>query len=362
MVRTYGELGSLAPEWNRLALQAGTPFMTHEWLRSWCNAFARGNSRWLVLQDDDGSMRAGACVLRTRSGKLCSAMNVHSADWDVLASDPQSRAELWSALLGEGASRVELQGMRADTDSDRHVCRELERAGYQTVRLEGPFCPWLSLPSDFEQLLAGTSSSLRAQVRRRGRMLEREGTLTFRTTSGGPALEADLETFLALEASGWKGSKGTAILSKRSTESLYREFARAAADQGWLRLYFLEIDGEAIAADFGCAYAGTGVFLKTGFNEDYSRLSPGLVLRAEVLRASIEEGLRGYDFLGDPDTYKTRWTADVRPRVGIWAYRHEALPGYLYRKRLRPLLKSARDRVRSAAERLPQRSTWAHNS
>src|SRR4029077_19924260 len=174
---------------------------------------------------------------------------------------------------------------------------------------------------------------------------ENAGSLEFRTVAGGPSLAEDLETFLKLEASGWKAKTGTAILSSPSAERLYREFARDAAAKGWLRLYMLELNGEAIAADYGCAYEGRGVFIKTGFNEDHSRLSPGLVLRAEVLRSSIDEGLRHYDFLGDADIYKTRWTSEVHPRTQVFAYRGAARPGYVYRRTLRPLLKSARDRV-----------------
>jgi CelD/BcsL family acetyltransferase involved in cellulose biosynthesis len=359
MIRTYRELGSLADEWNRLALDAGTPFMSHEWLSAWCNAFGDRRCSWIVLHDEDGSIRACTCVQRGRSGKLASATNVHNPDWEVLARDEQARSELWSELVHEGASRIVLQGMRGDKEGTRFVSGELERAGYRAVRIPGPFCPWLPLPSSWEELLEGSSSSLRAQVRRRRRGLEREGAMTFRVSGGPATLEHDLEMFLQLEASGWKGRNGTAILSKPSTHGLYREFARGAAAQGWLRLYFLELDGEVIAADFGCAFAGTGVFLKTGFNEAHGRLSPGLVLRAEVLRSSIEEGLGGYDFLGDPDIYKTRWTSEVRPRLGIWAYRREALPGYLYRKRLRPLLKSARNQALELRARVPERSSKA---
>jgi hypothetical protein len=345
MIRTYQELGSLADSWNELALQAGTPFMSGEWLSAWCDAFAHGGCGWTVLHDSDGSVRAGACLRRTRPGKLASTTNEHGHDWEILARDDQARAELWSALVQEGADHIRLEGMLEQADSARFVGGWLEDAGYKVVRVQGPCSPWLTLPSRWEDLIGGVSGSLRAQVGRRRRMLEREGVVTFRVggLDGAPAaLEADLEIFLALEASGWKGRSGTAITSKASTDRLYREFARSAAARGWLRLYFLELDGEAIAADYGCVFAGTGVFMKTGFNEAHSRLSPGLALRAEVLRSSIEEGLTGYDFLGDPDTYKTRWTAETRPRLRIWAYRRTALPGYAYRKRVRPLLKSAR--------------------
>lgn len=358
-VRTYTELGSLAADWDRLALDSGTVFTTHEWLSCWWSAFGHGQPSWTVLHDGDGSLRAGAFLCRT-GGRLSAAANVHSGDWDVLARDEHARAELWAAVARQGASRIHLQGLFEESQSARSVCEELDRAGCSTVRVPGPFCPWLELPATWEELIGSVSSGLRSQVGRRRRMLERAGAVTFRTVTGGPTFADDLDTFLALEASGWKSKTGTAILSDPATERLYREFARAAADRGWLRLYFLELDGRAIAADYGCAYAGHGVFVKTGFDETHSRLSPGLVLRAEVLRSSIEEGLSGYDFLGEPDDYKTRWTSQVRPRVRIFAYRGAARPGYVYRKTVRPLLKSARDRALAVRDRTLARSSSGH--
>ncbi len=347
-IETLTALGPLADDWNRLALDAGTPFMAAEWLEAWCQAFEGGRCEWTVLRDADGSIRAGACR-RPHAGfrRLASTTNEHGHDWEILARDDDARAELCAWLLEKGPSRVALAGMIAGGPSALAVTAELERAGYRMLTVEEPCSPWLALPGTWEELMQNVSGSLRSQIGRRRRMLEREGQLTFRVAGEPATLECDLDTFLKLESSGWKGRDGTAIASQPSIERLYREFAAGAAEQGWLRLYLLELDGVAIAADYGCAFAGTGVFMKTGFDETYSQFSPGLVLRADVLRSSIEENLSAYDFLGQPDTYKTRWTSAQRPRLRVWAYRKEAIGGYVYRKRVRPALKSARDRMLS---------------
>jgi CelD/BcsL family acetyltransferase involved in cellulose biosynthesis len=352
MIGTQPQTGTLAEQWNALALGGGTPFMTYEWLGAWEAAFGEGACERVALRDERGALRACTCIVRGGRGRLASTTNSHSPDWELLAADELSRHELAQTLIAKGAARVQLEGMLQDAPGAEALEAELAGAGYRVVREPGPFCPWLSLPGSWDELSAAISGSLRSQVRRRRKMLEREGELVFRAGGEpGEGLERDLEAFLQIEASGWKGRDGTAILSRPETAQLYREFAHAAAERGWLRLYFLELDGATIAADYDCAFGGTNYFLKTGFDERHARLSPGLVLRAEVLRSSIEEGLSGYDFLGDPDTYKTRWTAERRPRLSLWAYRREALGGYVYRKRLRPLLKAARDRVADLRER-----------
>ncbi len=197
------------------------------------------------------------------------------------------------------------------------------------------------------------SGNLRSQFARRRRALEREGGVVLRTGSA----ERDLDQVLHLEGSGWKRRAGTAVMSNPRTEAFYRDFAGAAEAQGWLRLYLLELDGRPIAADYGCAFGGTGFLLKTGFDERYARLSPGLVLRGEVLRTSIEEGLPLLRLLGRARRLQAALGGDLRPRVTIWGYRSLAAPAYLYRARLRGRLKRALARYRRARDRDDQPRT-----
>jgi CelD/BcsL family acetyltransferase involved in cellulose biosynthesis len=348
MIETRSELGGLVTQWDELARDCGSVFMSSTWLSSWCSAFGLQAPLWVLDIDSAGVLRAGTLLMRDRR-RLTSAANVHSGDWGVLARDTHAASDVWRAIVELGASRVHLQSLlqaRGDVGAARS---QLELAGYRVVQVDGPFSPCVALPPSWEQFISSVSGSLRQQVRRRHRGLEREGSVSFRIQTGGDGLERDLENFLALEAAGWKNANGTAILSDRATERLYRDFARAAADAGVLRLNMLELDGTLIAASFDCVFGGVANLLKTAFSEPHGRLSPGLVLLAEVLRGCIEEAIGAYDFLGDDDQYKMRWASEVRPRSQLFGYRGGARPGYVYRKTLRPALKSFRDRMPSSA-------------
>jgi CelD/BcsL family acetyltransferase involved in cellulose biosynthesis len=350
MIETRAELGSLTQQWDRLALAAGSVFMSSAWLSSWWGAFGAGEPAWILELDDEGALAAGAAMMRA-GGRYESASNVHSGEWGVLSRGERPRARVWRAIAETGGARVRLECLTEVRGESRLAQAELERAGYRVVRVEGPFSPWVALPASWEEFIAQASSSLRQQVGRRRRRLQREGELVFRIQTGGEGLERDLERFFDLEASGWKGEHGTAIRSRPETDRLYREFARLAAAAGILRLNMLELDGALLAASYDCAYGGAGSLLKTAFSEPHGHLSPGLVLLAEVLRSCIEEGLAGYDFLGDDDLYKTRWTDVVRPRSKLFAYRGAATPGYVYRRTVRPALKGVRDRLGAPAGR-----------
>jgi len=344
------DLQVLSTEWNELAKSSRSPFLTSDWLQSWWQAFGKGDPKCLIARGGDGRLLAAA-FLRVSRREASAAANDHSGDWDILGESPAARRSVVEALVDTGASGLTLGPMRRGPGSEL-VVDSLRAAGLRVHCEPGPLSPYTALPVRPEDLLSSVSSNLRSQVRRNRRALEREGELALRTVTQQPELDAALDAVLAVEASGWKTRNQTAITSDTRTEFLYRDFAHRAAARGWLRLHLLELDSKPIAVDYACAFAGAGFLIKTGFEESWASVSPGLVLRAAVLEQAILENLQEYDFLGGPDPYKLRWTDEIRPRVTIRAYRGvRGLSAYAYRSTLRPRLKALRDAARTMRSR-----------
>ncbi|HXV04506.1 MAG TPA: GNAT family N-acetyltransferase [Solirubrobacterales bacterium] len=339
---------AVAPQWERLRRTGSGPFLTADWLASWWRAYAPDDELALVLAADDGTLLAGGCFL-DGGRRIEAAVNAHSNDWGAVARDGEAESCFWSELAALG-SRSLVLGPFPSGEAEAAVRGALSRYGYRLVEEALEPSPWAALPGSFEELLAARSRNLRSQVGRRRRRLEKEGELALRAVRGGPKLERDLDAFLALEAAGWKGRRGTAIAADPNLLALYRGFAERASAQGRLRLYLLELDGRPVAAEYGCSLDRCGFLVKTAFDESLARFAPGFVLQAAVLEASIEEGLTRYDFLGGPDGYKLRWADGVRPRTVLRAFRGVATtPAYAWRRSIRPSLKGARDRARAGA-------------
>lgn len=132
----------------------------------------------------------------------------------------------------------------------------------------------------------------RKEFRRKEHRLADEGLVQYtqleRETEGethpGAALESYLADFLRLEASGWKGEAGSAFSCEASHQQFFRTIATEAHARGRLILSTLRVNGDAIAAK--CDFrAGTGAFaFKIGFDEKWSRFSPGVLLELEIVR------------------------------------------------------------------------------
>lgn len=92
-----------------------------------------------------------------------------------------------------------------------------------------------------------------------------------------------VETFMDLEAQGWKGQQGTALASDQARAEFFRHMCHAFAERGALQLLFLEAGGRTVAARANLR-AGDAIFcFKIAYDESLSRYSPGMQLELRMI-------------------------------------------------------------------------------
>jgi CelD/BcsL family acetyltransferase involved in cellulose biosynthesis len=322
---------ALEREWNELvATTQDEPFYRHEFLRIWMTHF-HPDTRLEVLttRDRNGRLAAAFPLMKTR-GFVCglparfgvSAGNAHSCRFDMLAEDGTAAGRIFFAHLAADKSWdvVRIADV-PDGGNAWHLYRAAEAAGYPVGVWESQNSPYLSLPSTYPELLAGMSTSFKANLRRRQRRLEGMGTVGVQHVTGGADLQARLEEGFAIERSGWKGRKGTAILQDAKTHGFYSELAHTAAARNYLSLLFLTLNGKPIAFHYGLTYGGIHYVPKLGYDEAYGECSPGLLLMEASLKDCIARGVKGFDFLGLPGAWKTRWSRQTRRHHWLYIFR-----------------------------------------
>jgi CelD/BcsL family acetyltransferase involved in cellulose biosynthesis len=75
-------------------------------------------------------------------------------------------------------------------------------------------------------------------------------------------------------------------------------------DAGYLRLQFLEIDGEKLSTTMSFDYDGRRLLYNSGYRVEHGSLAVGLMLKALCVKDAIERGLTYFDFLRGPEPYK----------------------------------------------------------
>ena len=345
LASSVAALEALAPEWEELAGRAGaSPFLRPGWIAAWWSAFGRGRLELLCERSGDGRLRALLPVQRAGSS-LGSPTNWHTPEFGLLAESEEDARRLLAALLDEGARRVSLAFLAPrEAELARAVAEE---RGHRVLRRTLQCSPSLAIEGDWESYRGGLSKALRDDLRRSRRILSERGELRLEVTSGED-LETRLEEGFAVEASGWKGARGTAIRSSSAEREFYTQVARWAAACGWLRLAFLRHERRAIAFDFCLEHGGVHWLVKTGYDPEFRELGPGKLLREEMLARAFREGLRSYEFLGEAEPWKLRWTSATRPRELVQLFRPSplGLVDWSLFRHGRPLAKRLRDLAR----------------
>jgi len=305
-----------------------------------------GRDRLYVVAARGQAGLIGVVALAARLGTLVSLANWHTPEFAPLV-DPAAAQLFADALLSlrpAALSLAFLDPARAGTGVWRDAAAA---AGYRFLQrpLERP--PYIAVDGDWERYKAGRDGALLRELRRRRRLLEAEGPVWLEVADGRGRLEELLDEGLQVEAAGWKGSVGSAILSRDSTRCFYRELGRWAAELGWLRLAFLRLGRRALAFDFAIEHGGVHYLLKTGYDPAFARYGPGVLLRYEMIKRAFAEGLSRYDFLGADEPWKLEWTDLRGERVVAQAFAPSLrgrLTGAAF-ARLAPLVRRARRAV-----------------
>jgi len=124
-------------------------------------------------------------------------------------------------------------------------------------------------------------SKVRSNLRRNLKKLGARGTYEFRTIDSYPQLEAAFDAFLTTEAAGWKSVRGgkRAVALHADQTAFYRSLLQESARHGRSHIHLLSLDGEPIASDYCILTADACFSLKHGYDEQYSDIAPGNLLR-----------------------------------------------------------------------------------
>ncbi|MEP7117374.1 MAG: GNAT family N-acetyltransferase, partial [Acidobacteriota bacterium] len=166
-----------------------------------------------------------------------------------------------------------------------------------------------------------TSSQHRYDLRRARRRAEESGPVTTRIYTPAPDdVAALLSDFARVEASGWKARNGSSLSQRETLRQFFLNYARRASHAGAVRFAFLEVDGRSIAAQLSVVYAERLWVLKMGYDEAFSRCSPGLLLLADTMRDAFDHQLKSYEFLGIDEPWLHRWNPEVRSFSTVACY------------------------------------------
>jgi CelD/BcsL family acetyltransferase involved in cellulose biosynthesis len=214
----------------------------------------------------------------------------------------------------------------------RRICldQQIDRPLFEKIRDVAPdllvdirpagYGSFLTIPKNEELFWQSLSSNFRRNLRKQQRRLEVSGDIRWRFLHGPECKSVDFERFLELEASGWKGASGGAILARPSALKYYRQLLNELAADGLLELHFLELNGRCVAAQVGVRIQNVLNLLKIAYDESVSKMAPGNMLLLELVRRLVARGdTREINCLTDMPWHRN-WAMNKREYTAVTIY------------------------------------------
>lgn len=188
--------------------------------------------------------------------------------------------------------------------------------------------PWLSsdcretfwfdcdLPTDkhSDSNKSPIGSKLRRNLKRRRAKLSEQGKLAFtiyenkNEQNPGPLTnQCAFDSFLKIEASGWKGESGTAVASDIELSGFYKQLYQTEMKDWRPSINLLSLDEDPIAAQLQIQTGRTASLVKVGYDEQWAQFSPGfLALESYLEYCCTQDQIARLSLVTCPD-WAERW-------------------------------------------------------
>jgi CelD/BcsL family acetyltransferase involved in cellulose biosynthesis len=286
-----------AGQWRALAQRAIEP--NGYYLPAWelaVSASARGRTDASALAAFGGSPARLVGLLPVislwRAFKIPLPALVSAHPYGTLCSpliDRDASVEAATRLLQRareaGAHALVLRDVALDGAAMTTLKRVLDRDRLKPRVLSSYIRASLDATEDGETLLREALGARKLkELRRQRHRLEEHGPISFDVARKADAIRPALETFLQLEASGWKGSRGTALIQHAGDAAFIRRASPALADTAQCEIVTLRAGTTPIAAGIVLRHQDRAFFFKLGIDQRFAKYSPGVQLTLDLTR------------------------------------------------------------------------------
>lgn len=331
---------ALRDDW--LALEQSVPdnsvFMSWDAQRLWWKHYGKGRKLCIVVARHktrvvgllplyfERQRKAGGIISIRMLRQLGIGGDTAPDDLDALLL-PELAVETASSLTEHlaastrGWDMLDLSDLPASSPLIPALTERLPKAGLRVQCRAARPIVYGELPRSFEKYCEGLSRNRREVMRRKRRKFEAQAGARFAVIDTAAGVDMAFDELVRLHLLRWSGRTARPAFSSEEFRRYHREWMHALLTQGRLRLLALEIEGRFIAMLYCMQYKERLSFFQTGFDPDYSSLSPGDVLMGYAIELAISDGCKVFDMLKGDHEYKRHFFQQDRRNLEIRAFR-----------------------------------------
>ena len=275
--------GYYLPEWE-LAVNASARGRTSvSALAAWSGAAPASDARLIGLLPAISMWRAykiplPALVSADPYGTLCTPLLDRDMAEEAVSNIMEQARRAGAHALIFRATSLDGAAMKAFADV-------LHRSGMQPVVLQSHVRACLDATCDADEMLRDALGAKKLKdLRRQRNRLAEHGAVNFDVARTPADVAAAIETFLMLEASGWKGQRGTALSQDDGDAAFVLRATSAMAETGQCEIVTLRAGETPVAAAIVLRHQDRAFYFKLGVDERFAKYSPGVQLTLELTR------------------------------------------------------------------------------
>lgn len=312
------------------------PLVDEAWVSAWSAGFHPPQPLLVCAWDrGDGRLKGlGALQGLTeswagqRTRVLQSLTNVECTRYEFVGQ-LETEERLWRALCDPRRwDVIRVEYLPEDSRTLSAGVRVAQELGWTHLRELTFESPWRLLPRQGSPWDDGLQRKFKSNLRNRERRLQALGDVAFSVARAGAEQRAARDVFYALEASGWKGERGSAISQRPSARAFYDGLLDRTAPDIWIPI--LSVAGRPAAAALVRVRNRALFLLKTAYNPAFAAYAPGQLLTARLIRYGMDHDMAALDFLGENMTWKRDWEPQLRRHYCLHLFAPSARGRYAY--------------------------------
>jgi hypothetical protein len=192
---------------------------------------------------------------------------------------------LMSEARKAGAHALILRDVSLNGAAMKAFTLALRQDGLQPIILHSHLRACLDARREADEVLRDALSAKKLkELRRQRNRLAEHGDVRFTVARTTDEVARAVEVFLALEASGWKGERGTALLQDTGDLSFIRSATRGLSETGQCEIVTMYAGETPVAAAVVLRHQDRAFYFKLGIDERFAKFSPGVQLTLDLTR------------------------------------------------------------------------------
>ncbi|MFH0731637.1 MAG: GNAT family N-acetyltransferase [Candidatus Omnitrophota bacterium] len=315
-----------------------TVFLTWEWLYAWWQVYGGNKELYTLALRNENGLLQGIAPLYIKSTKILGI--IYMAELKMLGCGGGVTSEYLDFICAKGEERQVMQAFwdfLVYRERKWHMLAIFDLAkpslnisclidifnNTKTTYLiteKKPFCPIVQLPSSWDKYIKSLPKNMQINIKRGRRKIEKHfKELNIRKSNDAFISDAEFEKFIKLHSLRRVQKNTFSRFSDNKYKEFYKQIRALFGEKKWMYLFFLNLDGNDVAAKCGFSYKDIYYFYQSGLNPKFVKYGVGQLLMGYILEYAINNGIKVCDMLRGEELHKMRWSNDVRIKQNIVA-------------------------------------------